>query len=49
MLTYNDVTDLIMRAKQFEDLATTDGLTGLYKQAALRSASGGRVEALSAI
>jgi len=32
MLTYNDVTDLVMRAKQFEELATIDGLTGLYNR-----------------
>ena len=32
MLTYNDVTDLVMRAKQFEELAAIDGLTGLYNR-----------------
>ena len=32
MLTYNDVTDLVIRAKQFEELATIDGLTGLYNR-----------------
>jgi diguanylate cyclase (GGDEF)-like protein len=32
MLTYNDVTDLVNRAKQFEQLATIDGLTGLYNR-----------------
>jgi diguanylate cyclase (GGDEF)-like protein len=29
MLTYNDVTDLVAKANQFEHLATIDGLTGL--------------------
>lgn len=32
MLTYNDVTDLVARAKQFEQLATIDGMTGLYNR-----------------
>jgi diguanylate cyclase (GGDEF)-like protein len=32
MLTYNDVTDLVMRAKQLDELATIDGLTGLYNR-----------------
>ena len=32
MLTYNDVTDLVLRASQFEQLATIDGLTGLYNR-----------------
>jgi diguanylate cyclase (GGDEF)-like protein len=32
MLTYNDVTDLVIRAKQFEELAAVDGLTGLYNR-----------------
>jgi diguanylate cyclase (GGDEF)-like protein len=32
MLTYNDVTDLVARAKQFKELATIDGLTGLYNR-----------------
>jgi diguanylate cyclase (GGDEF)-like protein len=32
MLTYNDVTDLIHHAEQLEDLATTDGLTGLFNR-----------------
>jgi diguanylate cyclase (GGDEF)-like protein len=32
MLTYSDVTDLVARAKQFEELATTDGMTGLYNR-----------------
>ncbi len=29
MLTYTDVTDLVVKANQFEHLATIDGLTGL--------------------
>jgi diguanylate cyclase (GGDEF)-like protein len=32
MLTYNDVTDLVARAQQFEELARIDGLTGLYNR-----------------
>jgi diguanylate cyclase (GGDEF)-like protein len=32
MLTYNDVTDLVTRAKQFEELAAVDGLTSLYNR-----------------
>lgn len=32
MLTYNDVTDLVAKANQFEQLATIDGLTGLYNR-----------------
>jgi diguanylate cyclase (GGDEF)-like protein len=32
MLTYNDVTDLVVKANQFEQLATIDGLTGLYNR-----------------
>jgi diguanylate cyclase (GGDEF)-like protein len=32
MLTYNDVTDLVVKANQFEHLATIDGLTGLYNR-----------------
>jgi diguanylate cyclase (GGDEF)-like protein len=32
MLTYTDVTDLIHRAAQYEELATIDGLTGLYNR-----------------
>jgi diguanylate cyclase (GGDEF)-like protein len=29
MITYNDVTDLIRRAREFERLANTDGMTGV--------------------
>jgi diguanylate cyclase (GGDEF)-like protein len=32
MLTYSDVTDLVARARQFEELAQTDSLTGLYNR-----------------
>src|SRR4029079_11981986 len=32
MLTYNYVTDLVTRAKQFEELAAVDGLTSLYNR-----------------
>jgi diguanylate cyclase (GGDEF)-like protein len=32
MLTYNDVTDLIHHTEQLEDLATTDGLSGLFNR-----------------
>lgn len=32
MLTYNDVTDLVLRASEFEQLATIDGLTGLHNR-----------------
>jgi diguanylate cyclase (GGDEF)-like protein len=32
MLTYTDVTDLVHRAAQFEELATIDGLTGVYNR-----------------
>lgn len=32
MLTYTDVTDLVHRAAQFEELANFDGLTGVYNR-----------------
>ncbi len=32
MLTFTDITDLVDRAAQFEELATIDGLTGLYNR-----------------
>ena len=32
MLTYTDITDLVQRADQFEQLATLDGMTGLYNR-----------------
>lgn len=32
MLTYSDVTDLVQRASRFEQLATTDSLTGLINR-----------------
>lgn len=32
MLTYNDVTDLVVKANQFQHLATIDGVTGLYNR-----------------
>jgi hypothetical protein len=32
MLTYTDVTDLVLHAEELERLATTDGMTGLYNR-----------------
>jgi diguanylate cyclase (GGDEF)-like protein len=32
MLTYSDVTDIVRHAEEFERLATTDGMTGIYNR-----------------
>jgi diguanylate cyclase (GGDEF)-like protein len=41
MLTFTDVTDLVHRAAQYEELAALDGLTGLYNRRQFNSLASG--------